>query len=487
MKRLIQLSVVVVLYILIIGCGTCSSTDPVTPANFDDNFKLTEENNSGQTYQNNHQLWGYYLLYINPDDFSDFEIVKVRSVAGHWNVVQWLEQFPCSNCLQITKVVPSGNGTLLIDISIEHPFTNLNFTGFDIRGIAMFNGSYSFPAMGLSTPDASLGDGQLINGDGYTTLYNFTTLGDGPGGLQGYIKGKFSSQSLPTAILNGYIRHISQSPGNYRNALLPGSAVTRTYEIDMPDGPKVIGYAVDASWESAINKPVTDPMTDFSMDANCTEAWKIEVFEQPGGIGLTECGGTTLLNFYVFDWQGHDKQYPLLVEIPGLYSGQKIAEWVEDVSDFSHYALSVTNEDMAPVGDNGGFTSNSDLPFDIAVDSSGDVYANGGFYGTIDLDPGPGVDEHTSSAQFGDVLLTKWALDGLYIWGRTWAATGLSYGGINAQGWGRSSLHFDYSDTLYVVGEYRIPVDFDPGPGVYEQYSDSWLSYVLKLQPDGYW
>jgi len=50
-----------------------------------------------------------------------------------------------------------------------------------------------------------------------------------------------------------------------------------TYEIVMPSGPFIMGYAVDASWATAINKPITDPMEDFPLEANCPEPWKISV------------------------------------------------------------------------------------------------------------------------------------------------------------------------------------------------------------------
>ena len=79
-----------------------------------------------------------------------------------------------------------------------------------------------------------------------TTLYNPATAGSGPDGLQGYIQGKFASLELPDSTLNGYIRFISDDPANTRNAFYAGDSVTETYDIDMPDGPFVFGYAIDS-------------------------------------------------------------------------------------------------------------------------------------------------------------------------------------------------------------------------------------------------
>src|SRR3990172_1410943 len=47
-----------------------------------------------------HYLWGYYLLYLNPE-IGDFEVMPVRNITGHWNVLKWLEQAPCTDCLKI--------------------------------------------------------------------------------------------------------------------------------------------------------------------------------------------------------------------------------------------------------------------------------------------------------------------------------------------------------------------------------------------------
>jgi len=49
-----------------------------------------------------------------------------------------------------------------------------------VRGIAMFDGSHLFPQSGLAMSDGTMGDGELLNADGYTTLYNSSTVGHGP-------------------------------------------------------------------------------------------------------------------------------------------------------------------------------------------------------------------------------------------------------------------------------------------------------------------
>ena len=213
------------------------------------------------------------------------------------------------------------------------------------------NGSHAFPVSGLSTPDQNAGDGELLNADGYTTLYNSGTAGKGPGGLQGYIKGKFASPKIaPSATVNGYKRHISSGAANTRNAFYAGDSVTVTYDIKMPK-PFVFGYAIDASWMPPTKKPVTDPMKDFPPSANCPEPWKIETQQTPIGAGLTPQGGQVKLTINVHDYQGKTTYAAPIVECPELFKGTKTASWTSDGADFNSWDVTVGNEKTAPAGD----------------------------------------------------------------------------------------------------------------------------------------
>jgi len=298
-----------------------------------------------------HHLWSYFHIFIDPADPDNFgmEIIPVRLTATHWNVLQYLEKGPCTNCVTIKGIMPSGSGTLLVDLEIRHPFIAPNLTGFDVRGIAMFPGSYLFSESGLLTSDLS-DDGGLINAEGYTTLYNPSTVGSGPGGLQGYIKGKFASAVFPDSTLNGYIRHNSPGALNTRNAFYAGQTILKTYEIKMPTGPFVFGYAVDASWAPPTNTPVTNPILDFPPEANCPEAWKVSVDHAPIGQGLTDLGGSALILIDVYDWQGKSTVIPPKIECTELFDGFKTASWLEDGAGFSRFTVEVENEKLAPSG-----------------------------------------------------------------------------------------------------------------------------------------
>jgi len=299
-----------------------------------------------------HNLRGLFNIEIDPVTL-EYEIAPARLGATHWNVLKWLETGPCTDCVKIEGITPTPDGTLDVDVTIVHPFPGMNLTGFDVRGIAMFDGSHNFPSLGLSMPDASLGDGELVNADGYTSLYNSLTVGEGPGGLQGYIDGKFSTDEIPDANINGYKRHVSIDPLNTRNAFYSGHSITETYEIDFPDPPSpwVFGYAVDASWVPPDVLPVEDPMTDFPPEANCPEAWRIEILSEAIGQGLTDEGGQAQLMIRIYDYQGTSTIENVQVECPDLFSGTVEATYYDTYPDYFEYMGFVENTLLASTGE----------------------------------------------------------------------------------------------------------------------------------------
>ena len=108
-------------------------------------------------------------------------------------------------------------------------------------------------------------------------------------------------------------------------------------------------FAVDASWTKPL-KAVKDPMKDFGKDANCPEAWNISVSDSPIGDGLTNMGGSTVLNIDIYDHQGKETTYPVLVECPQLFDGQVKATWVSDSTGFSSYTATIGNTKTAHTG-----------------------------------------------------------------------------------------------------------------------------------------
>jgi hypothetical protein len=108
----------------------------------------------------------------------------------------------------------------------------------------------------------------------------------------------------------------------------------------------------------------------------------------------------------------------------------------------------------------------------VTADSPGNVYVAGISSGTADFDPTDEVDEHTATG-----FLTKFNADGTYAW--TWTFWNGQYG--FAQG-----VAVDAADNVFVRGEFRGTVDFDPGDGVDLHTARApGAVYVTRLNGDG--
>ena len=105
-----------------------------------------------------------------------------------------------------------------------------------------------------------------------------------------------------------------------------------------------------------------------------------------------------------------------------------------------------------------GFVTNSYINTfkerSMALESNGDVYTTGSFVGTQDFDPGVGV-SNLISAGIDDIYLTKYDLNGNFIWGKSIGGAGFDYGDV---------LGVDNSGNIILAGVVSGTVDFDFGP-----------------------
>jgi hypothetical protein len=100
------------------------------------------------------------------------------------------------------------------------------------------------------------------------------------------------------------------------------------------------------------------------------------------------------------------------------------------------------------------------------------VLVSGYYYGTdVDFDPGPGEDLHTSVGD-ADAYVSVFDSDGNHLWARTW-------GGTNEYGDSALGVDSDDSGNIYLVGQFRDTVDFDPGPGEDIETSNGYRDFFL--------
>jgi hypothetical protein len=114
----------------------------------------------------------------------------------------------------------------------------------------------------------------------------------------------------------------------------------------------------------------------------------------------------------------------------------------------------------------------------VSVDNSGNLYVAGYFQSTVDFDPGPSIDEHSSNGA-EDAFLSRFSPDSEFEWARTWGGAGLDHCG---------GIAFDYVGNIYLPGSFEETMDFDPGSGAdfHSSFGENDI-FLLKLRPDGSW
>jgi len=126
---------------------------------------------------------------------------------------------------------------------------------------------------------------------------------------------------------------------------------------------------------------------------------------------------------------------------------------------------------VATFGDTSLATAN-----DVVGLVDGSMAIVGYFQGTVDFDPGEGVDNHTSNGDY-DIFISVLNADGTHRWTKT-------FGGLLEEKSYRITQITD--GGIAVVGTYSDTVDFDPGEGIDNHTSNGEIDvFVSVLNVDG--
>ncbi len=113
--------------------------------------------------------------------------------------------------------------------------------------------------------------------------------------------------------------------------------------------------------------------------------------------------------------------------------------------------------------------------YEIRTDISGNIYVAGVFNGTVDFDPGAAVFTMTSDTQ--DIFIEKLNSSGDLIWAKRIGRHRPDY--IN-------TMEIDQIGNVYLAGNFKDTIDFDPGPAVYNLISmGNDDDFILKLNASG--
>ncbi|MEO8149242.1 MAG: SBBP repeat-containing protein [Bacteroidia bacterium] len=124
----------------------------------------------------------------------------------------------------------------------------------------------------------------------------------------------------------------------------------------------------------------------------------------------------------------------------------------------------------------GGINANVDAN-SITLDASGNILTTGYFDGSVDFDPGAGIQMLSTAGGLPnqkDIFISKLDNSGSFIWAERIGGTGNDEGVI---------IKTDASNNVYTTGHFKDTVDFDPGAGVFN--IDGGGMFILKLDNAG--
>jgi len=118
----------------------------------------------------------------------------------------------------------------------------------------------------------------------------------------------------------------------------------------------------------------------------------------------------------------------------------------------------------------------ADGVYDVAFDAADNIYVQGVFEGTVDMDPGPGVTSFTAIGPDNeDTFVSKFSSSGDFVWSRAFLGNA-HVGGIAV----------DAEANVITTGLLQSVTDFDPGPGVANVTPARIFStFVSKLDTNG--
>ena len=119
--------------------------------------------------------------------------------------------------------------------------------------------------------------------------------------------------------------------------------------------------------------------------------------------------------------------------------------------------------------------SGQDRPSGMDVTPDGEISLTGYFNGTVDFNPGSGVNNLTSNGN-RDIFVLKLNSNGDYDWAHKFGSS-LPDEGV--------ATCFDSNGNVYITGFYQETVDFNPGSGTNNFSAISYDIFILKLDANG--
>ncbi len=368
----------------------------------------------------------------------------------------------------------------------------------DIYVVGHFVGTIDFdPGTGVDNHTASSGsgpldaflmkfdsDGNYIWGESWggpenVTAFDIVLDGNGYAYITGYFFG--TADIDPTSGVDSHTA--SSTSGNVTDAYL--------IKVDT-DG----NYIWGATWGANATTYGFDCSVDGSGNPCATGTWQGTVYLDPGAsttpLISNGAGDTFIVRFNssgVWQWgvgfggDSWDQINNVVSDASGnIYatggSASSSVDYDPGPGDMTIYGQGSYDGFLSKFDASGNFIwvkmfaePDHDNTWDIQLDATGNIYMCGHFNGTIDLDPGPGEDLHTTIGN-SDSYVVKLTSDGNFIWGTSWGGTGYE----NSE-----QVDVSFPGLVHVAGRFDSTVDFDPGAGIEERTSNGGYDTFIEM------
>lgn len=422
MKRiLILLSLIVIITQIACSSGNQNPIEPpYEPANVEASDVLYSSV-SRDTFA--YKAFGIYHVRIDPATLAG-EIIPSRNAAVigdtfDSDLTQFLTLSPCYNCLKIDGISFLSDNRVKVGFAIKHPFSDItkrpDLHGFDIRGIVIADGDFTFPNTNVNLSSGSPANAVanvnlLANQDGYTSHFDELALDTN------YFDPPRTDYD---ANINPFKRFFNDTtPGPFdphnpagHNVMPTGSDWdTQNYIFNLDPGGAVLDFAFVADCAYGHSATYTNRPSPyyFMPEFNRKEAWLVEVWivDDPlnydDNLRAGDVSSEAVIQVFASDWQaGLDENAD--------YPDTDHLDWISAKSDVKSVSVEIPNvcglvESNAPDSGDGGVY----YPYEYNLTVSNSQSAPAGFYYGIvavrdDLDgeQGPmGIPESPSGFPF---------------------------------------------------------------------------------------
>jgi len=430
--------------------------------------------------------------------FSGQVTIGTQTLTSTGGKDVYIKKYDASGTLQWVKRIGGSGDEYANDIIVEPSGANVFVVGsfdggvdFDpasIGGVLTSSGSSDAFVLKLSSTTGNYVSALRIGGTGVETAKALAI--DGATGRL-YLTGNYTSATMSSQISgfasstisglaslgsdDAYVLRLSASFATIWNAHLGGTGSDSSIDIAMDNA----GNVLVAGWYSGTNAHVRGGDLVSTSLPTAAGADDIVVFKINSLIGnvawVRRIGGTSYDRPYAIDSDSNGDVY-----VAGDFRGSVDFDPGTGVvtrntggNNTDAFVLKLNSSGLYSNVVQIGTSSTGSGAYDLALDASNNVYITGAFSGTIDFNPGTGVDSR-SSVGGNDIFTSSLTSSLVHRWVRTIGSTGSDFGrGVDVDG----------SGNTYTTGYFSGTIDMNPNAGISNFSCTTRDGFIQKLGP----